>query len=65
MGRLCIVNIRIDCRTIDHKLEGLVPERSRVNSEGCSIYFYDYNNHLFEVHNGTLNARLERYFKGK
>ncbi len=42
-----------------------MPERSRVESEGRSIYFYDYDNHLFELHTGTLEERLERYSKGK
>lgn len=41
------------------------PERSRVDGEGRSIYFYDYDNHLFELHTGTLEERLERYSKGK
>jgi catechol 2,3-dioxygenase-like lactoylglutathione lyase family enzyme len=35
--------------------------RSRVEGEGQSIYFYDYDNHMFELHTGTLDARLERY----
>jgi len=35
--------------------------RSRVAGEGRSIYFYDYDNHLFELHTGTLEERLERY----
>lgn len=35
--------------------------RSRVEGEGSSIYFYDYDNHLFELHTGTLNQRLARY----
>ena len=35
--------------------------RSRVEGEGRSIYFYDYDNHLFELHTGTLNQRLQRY----
>lgn len=37
------------------------PERSRVTGEGRSIYFYDYDNHLFELHAGTLEERLKRY----
>lgn len=41
----------------------LRPERSRVEGEGRSIYFYDYDNHLFELHTGTLAERLERYAK--
>lgn len=37
------------------------PERPRVEGEGRSIYFYDYDNHLFELHTGTLPERLARY----
>jgi len=35
--------------------------RSRVPGEGSSLYFYDYDNHLFELHTGTLQQRLDRY----
>lgn len=35
--------------------------RPRVEGEGRSIYFYDHDNHLFELHTGTLEERLERY----
>ena len=35
--------------------------RSRVEGEGHSIYFYDHDHHLFELHTGTLEARLKRY----
>ena len=35
--------------------------RARVDGEGRSIYFYDYDNHMFELHSGTLNERLDRY----
>ncbi|MEM7223596.1 MAG: FosX/FosE/FosI family fosfomycin resistance hydrolase [Pseudomonadota bacterium] len=38
--------------------------RSRVEGEGRSIYFYDHDRHLFELHTGTLDERLERYAKG-
>ncbi|WP_321388540.1 FosX/FosE/FosI family fosfomycin resistance hydrolase [uncultured Enterococcus sp.] len=37
--------------------------RARVSGEGQSIYFYDYDNHLFELHTGTLEERLARYRK--
>ncbi|TYU82772.1 FosX/FosE/FosI family fosfomycin resistance thiol transferase [Listeria monocytogenes] len=37
------------------------PERPRVEGEGRSIYFYDFDNHLFELHSGTLEERLKRY----
>lgn len=39
--------------------------RSRVSGEGRSIYFYDHDNHLFELHTGTLDERLARYRLGK
>lgn len=35
--------------------------RPRVEGEGASIYFHDWDNHLFELHTGTLEARLRRY----
>jgi catechol 2,3-dioxygenase-like lactoylglutathione lyase family enzyme len=37
------------------------PPRSRVEGESKSLYFYDFDNHLFEIHTGTLSQRLERY----
>jgi catechol 2,3-dioxygenase-like lactoylglutathione lyase family enzyme len=39
--------------------------RQRVPGEGRSLYFYDDDNHLFELHTGTLAERLDRYAKGK
>jgi fosfomycin resistance protein FosX len=35
--------------------------RKRVAEEGDSIYFYDYDNHLFELHSGDLDKRLNYY----
>ena len=37
------------------------PTRPRVEGEGRSLYFYDFDNHLFEIHTGTLSQRLKRY----
>ena len=37
--------------------------RERVIGEGNSIYFYDYDNHPFELHTGTLETRLHHYQK--
>lgn len=39
------------------------PSRPRVPEEGRSLYFYDYDNHLFELHTGSLDTRLDRYAK--
>lgn len=47
---------RIEALELDVK-----PPRPRVPGEGRSIYFYDYDNHMFELHTGTLTERLKRY----
>lgn len=39
--------------------------RSRVEGEGSSIYFYDDDNHMFELHTGTLEERLKRYAESR
>lgn len=44
----------LECRT----------PRPRVPGEGRSLYFYDFDNHLFELHTGTLAERLARYRQG-
>ncbi|MFC6346451.1 FosX/FosE/FosI family fosfomycin resistance hydrolase [Vagococcus carniphilus] len=41
----------------------LLSDRSRIAEEAQSIYFYDYDNHLFELHTGTLEERLKGYLK--
>ncbi|WP_375178665.1 FosX/FosE/FosI family fosfomycin resistance hydrolase [Enterococcus rotai] len=35
--------------------------RPRITGEASSIYFYDFDNHLFELHTGTLAERLKGY----
>lgn len=35
--------------------------RPRIGGEGQSIYFHDHDNHLFELHAGTLADRLASY----
>ena len=62
------VAFKIDAREIDGyraRIEGLGLEfresRPRVEGEGHSLYFYDPDNHLFELHTGTLEERLRRY----
>jgi len=40
---------------------GFRTSRPRVPGEGLSLYFYDHDNHLFELHTGTLEQRLETY----
>lgn len=37
--------------------------RSRIEGEGASLYFYDNDMHLFELHTGTLQERLTAYTK--
>lgn len=37
------------------------PARPRVDGEGLSLYFHDYDNHLFELHAGSLAQRLAHY----
>jgi fosfomycin resistance protein FosX len=41
----------------------LKPPRARIEGEGRSLYFYDFDNHLFELHTGTLSERLLNYRK--
>lgn len=41
----------------------ILEDRNRITGEGKSFYFYDYDNHLFELHTGTLEQRLEIYHK--
>jgi catechol 2,3-dioxygenase-like lactoylglutathione lyase family enzyme len=41
----------------------ILENRSRMEEEGKSLYFYDYDNHLFELHTGTLDQRLDGYKK--
>lgn len=36
-------------------------DRKRIAGEGRSIYFYDYDNHLFELHTGSLEERIKHY----
>lgn len=35
--------------------------RPRIDGEGLSLYFFDFDNHLFELHTGTLEQRLALY----
>lgn len=39
----------------------ILPDRPRQPCEGQSIYFYDFDNHLFELHTGSLTERLAGY----
>ena len=40
------------------------PSRPRVVGEGQSLYFYTHDNHLIELHTGTLEQRLAHYTRG-
>lgn len=39
----------------------IIHPRTRIDGEGRSLYFYDFDNHLFELHTGTLRDRLTAY----
>lgn len=52
-ARVALKNLGLDVR----------PPRPRVEGEGQSIYFHDRDNHLFELHTGTLDVRLATYAK--
>jgi len=66
------IAFKIDESSVDEyrrRIEGLGLQlresRPRVRGEGHSLYFYDHDNHLFELHTGTLEERLERYAQGR
>jgi catechol 2,3-dioxygenase-like lactoylglutathione lyase family enzyme len=54
-----------DLEQFTQKIEALgltlLPSRKRESAEGESLYFYDYDNHLFELHTGNLDTRLQFY----
>jgi catechol 2,3-dioxygenase-like lactoylglutathione lyase family enzyme len=52
------------CVAIERLGLDVKPPRPRVDGEGQSLYFHDHDNHLFELHTGTLEERLQRYSKG-
>ena len=61
------VVLKIDEESIEPALEKIrflgleiKPDRPRVEGEGRSIYFYDFDDNLFELHTGTLDERLKR-----
>jgi catechol 2,3-dioxygenase-like lactoylglutathione lyase family enzyme len=43
----------------------LCQDKERLEGEGKSLYFYDFDNHLFEFHTGTLTERLQTYVQQK
>lgn len=45
------------------RMKGLeiLPARPRYPEEGKSLYFFDFDNHLFELHTGNLTTRLNFY----
>lgn len=53
---LSIFEVKIKALGLD-----IAPSRPRDPLEGKSIYFYDYDNHLFELHTGDLSTRLGYY----
>lgn len=51
-------------RLIDAGAE-VVPSRPRIDAESASVYFYDFDNHLFELHAGDIAQRLRHYAAAK
>ncbi|MBP2098779.1 catechol 2,3-dioxygenase-like lactoylglutathione lyase family enzyme [Enterococcus rivorum] len=49
------------CQRIENLGLEIKDGRPRISAEASSIYFYDFDNHLFELHTGTLSERLNRY----
>ncbi len=43
----------------------IVPGRARKPEEGQSLYFFDFDNHLFELHTGDLKTRLNFYMRAR
>jgi len=54
-----------DIAAIGKRITGLgatiAAPRARVPGEGQSLYFYDFDNNLFELHTGGLKERLNAY----
>lgn len=54
-----------DLPILEEKIKALglsiLSGRKRDKEEGNSLYFYDYDNHLFELHVGDLATRLKHY----
>lgn len=50
---------RLEAMNVD-----LQQSRPRIDGEGRSLYFYGPDNHLFELHTGTLEQRLASYASG-
>ncbi|ACS79894.1 FosX/FosE/FosI family fosfomycin resistance hydrolase [Maridesulfovibrio salexigens] len=54
-----------DLLSFEEKLKSIGVEvlspRPRIEGEGGSLYFYDFDNNLFELHTGTLDMRLSSY----
>lgn len=55
-GDLPMCRARLDALGVDIR-----PPRPRIEGEGESLYFHDFDNHLFELHAGTLDVRLRAY----
>lgn len=62
------IAFKISYKEFDSYLEKIIKlgleikvDRKRILGEGHSIYFFDYDNHLFELHTGYLKERLSKY----
>ncbi len=57
-----LLEIEVRLQAIDIEIG---PTRPRVSGEGESLYFYDFDDNLIELHTGTLQERLYRYQQGR
>ena len=60
-GAIGPLGLRIEPATPEKYREILEKTAGAGEGEGESLYFYDFDNNLFELHAGTLEQRLERY----
>jgi catechol 2,3-dioxygenase-like lactoylglutathione lyase family enzyme len=58
VGAADLPHLEVKLRSLGVEIQ---PSRPRVEGEGQSLYFYDFDNNLFELHTGTLEQRLRRY----
>ena len=63
-ARLNVLQIDFRCgRGIFKWRQDIKRPRPRLSGEGQSLYSYDFDNHLFELHTGSHKTRLDAYLE--